>query len=106
MSRNFNGNTIQIQLIPQNFWYNLRQNICLKSHQKLSQSMNMSKIFWGGGGECPQTPLEVFGFLYLSGSAMDCATPPNQNVYRSALALGHSYYRQSINMLLCFQLAT
>ena len=79
-----NANTIQIQLIPQNFWYNLRQNICLRSHQKLSQSMNMSKICWGGA--CPQTPLEVFGFWYLSGlpqavqPPLPPPPPPNQNV--------------------------
>ena len=37
------------------------------------------------GGACPQTSLEVFGFLYLSGSAT--VQPPQTKMSRSALDL-------------------
>ena len=64
--------------IPFKFSYNLPQIApeAVSEHEYV-------KNFWGA---CPQTPLEVFGFLCLSGSAT--VQPPQTKMSRSVLAGG------------------
>ena len=49
--------------------------------EAVSEHEYVKNFLGGGGGACPQTPLEVFGFFWIC----HCATPPNQKLSRSTL---------------------
>ena len=99
MSSNFNGNRHQIPFkfslspkISGKIWGKI---FCLRSHQKLSQSMNRSKF---SGGACPQTPLARGVRIFVSFWICHCATPPNLNQHRVGSLEGHPDSTGEVNL--------
>ena len=101
MSRNFNGNRHykyhSNSAYPPKFLVQFEAKYLPQIAPEAVSEHEYVKISWGA---CPQTPLEVFGFLYLSGSAT--VQPPQTKMYRSALGLYRHYVLFHTHSLLFF----